>query len=119
MARRVGKVAQLEAEAAATNVGLARARFEQGERDLALRLGTEAQGYMRTHGLKSVDDCLEFARHQMRSAPKTPEQRWQDILANPKACFAAKEMAKAALAKVEDRTMEREPGSDDEPVESA
>lgn len=105
-----------------TTSAYAAARYEEFKRketDREQRQHDEAQTFMRQHGLKNVADCVNFGRRTLKGIEYVradPATHWRKVLANPKACYAAQEMAKKALAKIEGRSLQREPGQDDEEV---
>jgi hypothetical protein len=70
-------------------------------------------------GMVSVEDFIKNARYKAKLRGPEPDAlaHWRKVLASPTACFAAKEMAREVVARLERLrapAVGREPGSDDE-----
>jgi hypothetical protein len=87
--------------------------YRRAESERASKQAAEAREFMSKNNLHSTADCVALARKTVKSMTCTGVDagaHWRKVLANPKACYAAREMATAALKRIASR-------EDEEPAE--
>ena len=101
MARKLAE-AQKALSAADASAILERMRQLETERSAVRRAQTER--FLQAEGLKTDEDCRRYVKQKLRSGRfmrPNAREHWQRVLDNPAAGYAAHEMARAALERLE------------------